>query len=244
MSKGLTSELLSGTGVAHVLVADIDDPTLSSYDEHHLGTVRRLKPGEVITIGDGAGRWRTAVIKPGSRSHKERSLEFELTSALYSVPKPNPKIVVGFVFPTLDRASWAIQKMTEVGVDEIHILSSDFSSVRHQGLEASGKEFSKLQKVAREATMQSRRAYLPSLFPLCKIKDFLEQYPECVLCTQGGNDELDPSSPVVIGPEGGFSPAELPLFKKKVALGSNILRSETAAVVASSLLAMKRDGTL
>lgn len=244
VSKGPASELLSTAGIAHVLVSDIEEPRLSPSDEHHLGTVRRLKPGEVITVGDGDGHWRTAVIKPGNRGRKERSLEFELTSSVYSVPKTSPGIIVGFVLPTLDRASWAVQKMTEVGVDEIHILSSDFSSTRHQGLEESGKEFIKLRKVAREATMQSRRAYLPDLFPLRTLVDFSKEYAECALCTQGGDEGLDPSSPIVVGPEGGFSPAELLLFDRKVALGSNILRSETAAVVVSSVLVMKRDGLL
>ncbi len=235
---------LSGSGVAHVIVDDLAVERLTHEDLHHLATVRRLKSGDRITLGDGNGKWRIAVLRPDGRSQQRNRVDIEFVSDVHVSANQEPPIVVGLCLPSLDRASWALQKMTELGVDRIHLLHSRFSSVREAGLERGGREFARLQRVIREAGMQSRSAFLPNLEPIMSIGDFPGMYPACGICTLGGNGSLELEVAVVVGPEGGFSESELELFANKIDLGHNVLRSETAAVAVSTVLSMKRAGLL
>lgn len=229
---------LAKAGRAHVLVDDIEQPILSPEDSYHLSIVRRLKDGETITLGDGRGSWRMAVIVRSSRKSKE--IDFELLGDAQQEKKPFPKIVVGFVMPSLDRATWAVQKMTELGVDEIHLLGSEFSVARIDSLGPQGKDFSKLKKVIRESVMQCRSPYSPEVFPVVSLCEFVFDHPGCAMCVPFGEAELTLGVPTIIGPEGGFTHDEMSIVSKKVGLSSNILRSETAAVAVAAVMAISR----
>lgn len=235
---------LGQAGVAHVLVGDLSEPTLAEEDQHHLGVVRRLRVGDRITVGDGRGSWRLAVVSAPHATKKRRGLVIEFISEIFHEIELEPKIVIGFVVPSMDRAAWAIQKMTEIGVDEVHLLRSRHSSTRMEGFSSTGREYLKLQKVIREAAMQSRAPYLPKLFPIIDLPDFLATFPNSSICTPSGQNFLGLDSPVVIGPEGGFAVEEVLSFAKTITLGRQILRSETAAVVAVGTLSLLRDGLI
>ncbi|NNN18413.1 MAG: 16S rRNA (uracil(1498)-N(3))-methyltransferase [Acidimicrobiaceae bacterium] len=235
---------LAESGVAHLLVEDLALPELSADARHHLGTVRRLRDGDAITLGDGQGRWRVAVLRQANKSSGRAGLEIELASEVFEEARQQPELVIGYCLPSLDRAGWAIQKMTELGVDSVFLLHSAFSSARRSGLEDGGHDYAKLQRVAGEALMQSRSPFLTRLSPIRSLESFVELYPQCGVCTAYGNDGLDPSFPVVVGPEGGFSASELGLFTRRIGLGKNVLRSETAAVVVAGVLSMERSGLL
>ena len=51
---------------AHVFVADVEDPVCDDADLHHLARVLRLRPGEIVTACDGAGRWRLCQVRPST----------------------------------------------------------------------------------------------------------------------------------------------------------------------------------
>ncbi len=235
---------IAESGIAHVLAEDLLVAELGEADQHHLGTVRRLRSGDPITVGDGKGRWRTAVILRGNKGSGKSGIQIEFSSEIFEESRPLPEIVAGFCLPSLDRARWALQKMTEIGVDSVHLLYSTHSSIRRSGLESGGHEFGKLLEVVREAAMQSRSPFLPKLVPIDSIENFVAAHPKCGVCTYGGKSGLSVGDPVVIGPEGGFSDSELELFVRRYSLGNNVLRSETAAVLVSGVLAMKRSGLL
>lgn len=240
MCKDLNRPVLAQLGVAHVLVENIESPELAINDQHHLGVVRRLKNGDLITLGDGRGRWRTATVSVLAQGRRSKGVDLTYLGDIFTESRLLPKIVIGFVVPALDRASWAVQKMTELGVDEIHLLYSKYSSTRIEGLDEAGKEFHKLTRVIREAAMQSRTAHLPELFPIVSLQEFLQYHSECILCTLGSPEVLTPNFPVIIGPEGGFSDEELEMVPRHASLVGNILRSETAVVAASAFLTMTR----
>lgn len=244
MIPGSGGQILALSGVAHVIVDDISAAELAEEDQHHLGTVRRLRSGDSITLGDGRGLWRTAVLRLREKGRGRRRLGLEFTSEVFSESREEPPIIIGFCLPSLDRASWALQKMTELGVDRVHLLHSQFSSTRLAGLEEGGRELVRLQKVVREAGMQCRAAFLPRLEPIITLESFAEMYPTCGACTLGGDSLLQLDVPVAVGPEGGFAHSELELFSRKFDLGRNILRSETAAVVVSGVLSLQRAGLL
>ncbi|TAN28103.1 MAG: 16S rRNA (uracil(1498)-N(3))-methyltransferase [Actinomycetota bacterium] len=244
MTSKPANPVLAESGIAHVIAQDLLAPELSEDVQHHLGTVRRLRTGDAITVGDGDGRWRTAILARDARGSNRGGIRIEFSSEIFEEARLSPEIVAGFCLPSLDRARWALQKMTEIGVDTVHLLYSTFSSTRRSGLEAGGSEYEKLLDVVREAAMQSRSPYLPRIVPIDSLENFVNMYPKCGVCTYSGESALIASEPVVIGPEGGFSDFELELFSRKYSLGRNVLRSETAAVLITGVLAMKRSGLL
>jgi 16S rRNA (uracil1498-N3)-methyltransferase len=96
-----------------------------------------------------------------------------------------------------------------------------------------------LQRVAREAAMQSRRSWLPTVDAVRPFAAVASE-PDAVLADAGGGP-IDLERPVVlVGPEGGWSPEEASWGRPTVSLSPNVLRAETAAIAAGALLVAKR----
>jgi 16S rRNA (uracil1498-N3)-methyltransferase len=220
---------------AHVFVADLDRPDLEDPDRHHLDKVLRLRPGEAVTASDGRGRWRSCTwvgggLEPAGETEEE--------------PAPHPLVAVGFAVTKGDKPEWAVQKLTEVGVDRIVPFVSDRSVVRWSA-ERADHHLGRWRRVAREAAMQSRRARLPVVEGLVTFSEVVATtLPEALLADPGGSALTLDHPEVLVGPEGGWSPEELQLARGTVGLGSTVLRSETAAVAAGVLLTALRSGLL
>ena len=93
--------------------------------------------------------------------------------------------------------------------------------------------------VAREAAMQSRRARLPIIEPISTFAEVAER-PGAALAAPGGAPPTLRHPVVLIGPEGGWSPDEDATPIGRVALGDHVLRAETAAITACSVVAAIR----
>jgi 16S rRNA (uracil1498-N3)-methyltransferase len=226
--------LLGAEAKAHVFVASLADGglELTSDDHHHLARVLRLRGGEVVTASDGAGSWRPCAWRDGAR----RGLD--PTGPTVTEPAPVPPLTVAFAPTKGDRPEWVVQKLTELGVDRIVPLAADRSVVRWDG-DRADRQIAKLTKVAREAAMQSRRVWLPSIEPVTTVTALSAGI--ALAHFDGAPPSLDHPA-VAIGPEGGWSDDELALDVAHVALGPTVLRAETAAVAAGTLLAALRAG--
>ena len=78
------------------------------------------------------------------------------------MPRLAPALTIGFALPKADRPEWIVQKLTEIGVDSIIVLHAERSIVRWEP-DRAARHIAKLAKVAREASMQSRRVWLPTI---------------------------------------------------------------------------------
>ncbi|MFM7898860.1 MAG: RsmE family RNA methyltransferase [Actinomycetota bacterium] len=215
--------------VAHVFVDDLGSPQLHDNDRHHLGRVLRLRDGESVSASDGRGRWRTCVWNDG---------DLRVAGDIVATAAPAPRIGVAFAPVKGDRNEWAVQKLTEVGIDHIVLLAPTRRSVvRWSNVE---KQLEKLRVVAREAAMQSRRTWLPTVSGLVSLADALAT-PGAAVADPTGN-ALHATTPalVIIGPEGGFDADEIPANAARISLGDTILRAETATLVAATLLVARR----
>lgn len=232
--------------VAHVFVGDLgDECTVDGPDGHHLARVRRLTVGEVVTASDGMGTWRPYRVRDAVRDR----LELVATGPpVYETIVP-PRIAVAFAITKGDRPEQVTQQLTELGVDRILPMHTVRTVVRWDANRAE-KANAKLTRVAREAAAQCRRSWLPVVEAVASFEDVV-RHPSLVLADSNGGSVNALSEPpggewlAIVGPEGGFEPAERRKMAHAdvVAVGSHVLRSETAAVaIASVLTGMFRQG--
>ena len=215
----------------HVLVADVNAPELAGDDRHHLERVLRLRPGDALTVGDGAGRWRPC--RYGDA--------VEPIGAAEEVAAPVVEMAVGFAALKGGRSEFIVQKLTELGVDRIVPFVAERSVVRWDG-DKSARQAERWQRVAREAVMQSRRLWLPEIEPL-QVFDGLD-LSGAALAVPGGRALEAGEDFVLVGPEGGWVEAELAAVAAHVGLGPHVMRAETAAVAAGAILGARRSGHL
>jgi 16S rRNA (uracil1498-N3)-methyltransferase len=211
-------------------------------EQKHL-RARRVRPGSVITVLDGRGDSAYAVVsndeahltvlRPAPSSSQETSSEL-LVSVCLCAPK------------SASRADWAVEKLTEVGADEILLMHADRSVNRNAYAEAKLQRWSRL---AAAAVKQSLRTSLPRVRVIGGVAELLELVPthdRCILLSPDGRPLLSvleaPANPassnvlIVAGPEGGFTDAEEDRMVRagcqRASLGKRRLRVETAVVTA------------
>ena len=218
---------------AHVVVDDLAAPTLSSEDEHHLARVLRLRPAERVSATDGEGGWRWC---------QWTGSGVEPDGEIQSQARPRPAITIAFAIIKGDRLDWTVQKLTELGVDRLVPLAADHCVVRWDAAKA-GVQVDRLRRIAREASMQSRRVWLPEVSPLTDAGQFLGGADVARADFDGaplGALGADLPGTIAVGPEGGWSASERSTNSKAVSLGDTVLRAETAAIAAAVLLIDRR----
>ncbi len=228
---------------AHVFVEDLERPVLSDVDGHHLSRVLRLRSGDPVTASDGLGSWRLCRLVSGSSGTADGPV-LDPDGPVRIVPKPTPPVAVGFALAKGSRPEWVVQKATEVGADALLPFMSARSVVRWSGVRAIGHT-ERLRRVAREAAMQCRRAWLPQIDEPTEFTSLVRR--EDVLATgaladRGGEPPSLLRPLLLVGPEGGWDMSELACGLPRVGLGTSVLRSETAAVVSAMVLCSLRSG--
>ena len=224
------SEPPDGQHGPHVLVESVDTPAVEGDDRHHLDRVLRLRAGDPMTVGDGAGRWRPC--RWGS--------EIEPVGDVVTVAAPEPRLGVAFALIKGGRPELVVQKLVELGVDDIRPFTAARSVVRWDDAKAA-KNHERLVRVAREAVMQCRRAWLPTVHPPVTFEE-VAAIPGAARADRGGAPSLEHTT-ILIGPEGGWTDDERAVELPVVGLSNAVLRAETAAIAAGTLLAARRDLT-
>ena len=230
---------------AQMFVDDLEHPSLLPDDEHHLARSLRLRDGQPVVAADGQGGWRTCRFRAGRRSGG-RTLggQLEADGPVRREPPPPFRLTVAFAPVKGDRPEWVVQKLTELGIDQMVPLVTDRSVVRWEG-ERGRAAVDRLRRVAREAACQSRRVRLPDVGEPATLAALgAETGGEFVLADLGGDPPTGAARLVAIGPEGGWSPEERGMGLPTLGLGPRVLRAETAAVAAGVLLGALRDATV
>jgi len=218
---------LAGSPGPHVFVDSLDELVVSDDDLHHLTKSLRLRPGAELTASDGSGSWVTCHLGQGNQLIASAQSEI--------VPMRATPMTVAFSLVKGSKPELAIQKLTELGVDEIVILDAERSVVRWDEAKVEANR-ARWGRIVREAGMQSHRVRLPTLNALIPAADWLSR-PEVHAAHFGGGRVTDQTHSVAIGPEGGWSPKEVAANgDRTVTLGSTVLRAETAAIAAGTLL--------
>jgi len=219
--------------------------TLTGPEHRHIGLVLRARPGDTLTLFDGVGGEVEAEVIRVERTETELAL-----GARRTVAGPAVSLTLLCAVPRGPRMDLLVQKTSELGVARIVPVVTERSVVR-PGAEA-GKR-ARWEKIAREAARQCGRADLPIVDPPVALAEALAEpnLPARRLALFEGERSLSlraalsgtepAATALLVGPEGGFSPAELTVARaagfEAVGLGERILRVETAAIVAVALVA-------
>lgn len=209
-------------------------------DFHHLSHVLRLRPGEAVSASDGAG-WVRPCCWTGSPL-------LEAAGEAAHEGRLHPVVTVAFSLTKGAHPEWAVQKLTEAGVDRVVVMTTARSVPRWE-LAAPGRRLARLREVARQAAMQSRRAWLPVVEGPVTFSEVTGPAARAgpfamALAVRGGAPITLAAPTVLVGPEGGWEEAELEAVSRHVTLGPHVLRAETAALTAGALLVALRAGVV
>ncbi|MGC8627310.1 MAG: RsmE family RNA methyltransferase [Acidimicrobiales bacterium] len=218
---------------AHVFVEDLVRPALTAEDFHHLAHVLRLRPGEAVSVADGRGSWRLCYWDGSASLCPDGDV-------VGGARAPAPALTVAFVLTKGSKPEWTVQKLTEAGIDRIVVMTSARGVVRWH-TERAARQLGRLRVVAREAAMQSRRLWLPSVSGPVPFETMATEGGVALSHISGAPLTLGTPT-VLVGPEGGWSDDELACVPVKVRLGPHVLRAETAAVAAGIMLSALREG--
>jgi 16S rRNA (uracil1498-N3)-methyltransferase len=225
---------------------EADAAILRGDSAHHLARVLRAEAGQLYELSDGQSVWLARTEKIG-----KDAVEFALVEQLPARRSPL-KITLLLAIVKFDRFEWAIEKATELGVDEIVPVAASRSE---KGLiAASAKRAERWQKILLESAQQSRRLSVPRLHEsappraafhvadggiglllseLANAKPMREVLEPFVAALRPGQLV---NLVLAIGPEGGWTEEEFVLARASrfadVALGENIMRTETAVSAA------------
>ncbi len=212
----------------------------------HAATVRRIRPGEQLTLGDGAGVLAECRVEQADRSGlRVRVLRRSV------VDPPAPPVTVVQALPKSERSELAIELATEAGADAFVAWQAARCVARWDGSRAD-KGLRRWQAVARAAAGQSRRAHIPPVDGVLGTAELMSWVGERVAAgttvlalhdaAGAGLPAVSAASALalIVGPEGGITDAELAALTDAGAvvtrLGPTVLRTSTAAAVALGAL--------
>ena len=209
---------------------------------HHWVKVLRAQVGEKATLFNGQGGEFQVTL---SEVNKKSAVAF-VDSFNADDRTPPFKTLLGQVMSKGDRMDYAIQKAAELGVSEIQLLTSERCEMRLK-YDRDQKKIDHWQGIAIAACEQCGLNQIPKILPPLSLKDWLNtELPKTKLVLAPNKESLDVRKDttrdiaLLIGPEGGLSEEEIEVSNEKGfknwCIGQRVLRTETAPVVALSIL--------
>jgi 16S rRNA (uracil1498-N3)-methyltransferase len=214
----------------------------------HAATVRRIRPGEQLMLGDGAGGVARCLVEETSRDGlRARVLDRWHEAA------GRPPLTVVQALPKTERSELAIELATEAGADAFVAWQAARCVARWEGARVD-KGLRRWRAVARSAAQQSRRAHIPPVDGVLstaalteRIRDAVASGATVLVLHESATGQLADlglaqanSVMLVVGPEGGIAPDEIAALTDAgavaVRLGPTVLRTSSAAAVALGAL--------
>ena len=216
-------------------------------DAHHITRVLRSKLGQEVVVVDNenqAARMRLAAFS-------SQAITLELIEKIPLASESSAQITLAMCILKGDKTELVLQKATELGVQKFIPLVSENCVPNYDPAKQEDKR-ERWQRIADEAAKQCGRNSLMEVAPLTPLMNFLSDFPvgdTLIFCYENETRRplgevlrnlTDDNYVLLIGPEGGFAPAEALAIEGKggisVTLGPRILRAETAAIAAVAIL--------
>lgn len=224
------------------IAAGAEQVILDEDTSKHIVQVLRMQNGEQLQLTDGKGNLFTGVITDNNR--KRCAVAILQTTNLQ--PQTRKISIAISLLKNTSRFEWFLEKATEIGVSEIIPLVCART-------EKTAFKYDRMKSILVSAMLQSQQCWLPRLHEPAKFSELvpaaLQQQKLIAHCEETGEKKqlstLQPfsaSTIILIGPEGDFTPEEIQLALgnnfSAATLGTTRLRTETAGVVAASLLCL------
>lgn len=220
--------------------------TLNEETSKHVVQVLRMQVGEQLNLTDGKGNLLTAQI---SDAHKKQCV-VKIQTTSFTPQAPRKTTIAVSLVKNASRFEWFLEKATEIGISEIIPLLCDRTERQHF-------RYDRMKGILVSAMLQSQQTWMPVLHEPMKFENALRLAPSSdevlKLIAHCDETERTPFSNfqinqfsnciILIGPEGDFTSAEIESAiasgYQPVMLGETRLRTETAAVVAATLLKIR-----
>ena len=174
-----------------------------------------MRAGEHVTVADGYGRWRAYAVARSAGG----AVDLEAVTLVAHEPPLTPGLTVACALTKGQKPELAVQKLTELGADRIMLVEAARSVVHWDDAKVAAA-FTRLERVAREAAMQSRRARIPVVDgPVAPAE--LARFAGLVVAAGDGVPAAELPAPpdgewvVAVGPEGGFDDDELRRLRRR-----------------------------
>ncbi|MES2429844.1 MAG: 16S rRNA (uracil(1498)-N(3))-methyltransferase [Bacteroidota bacterium] len=206
----------------------------------HIVQVLRMQNGEQLQLTDGKGNLFTTEIT----NNNKKSCKVEILTTDHR-PQTDRKVSIAIsIVKNTSRFEWFLEKATEIGVNEIVPLICTRTEKQHF-------RYDRMKTIVVSAMLQSQQVWLPLLHEPIKFSQFIEQPGEhqklIAHCLDDEKQQLShlqisksSNLQIAIGPEGDFTNEEIQLAMSNnfipVSLGHTRLRTETAGIVAATLL--------
>lgn len=215
---------------------------IKDQEHHHLVNVMRARIGDEIEIINGKGQLAKAIVE----SLEKKSTTLFLKAVVTESPG-SQRLILAQGMPRQNRLEFIIEKGTELGMTEIWL----FPAAHSEKKELSTNQLERLQALTIAAIKQCGRLFLPKIVVMPPLKQwknigidslfFGDTHPEALPFLSVWQEQPEKNTAVFfIGPESGFSDNEIEILRhhhaKGVKLHPHILRTETAAITALSLL--------
>lgn len=216
---------------------------LDGPEGRHAADVRRVRPGEVVLLGDGAGTLARAEVTGTAKG----SVTTSVLERRETVP-PLPSVTVAQALVKGDRGELAVELATEAGADTVVPWRAERCVARWDDGPRGEKALARWRATAREAAKQARRAFVPTVTDPVTTAGLTARVADTVLVLEATAStslaaaRLPDRGEVllVVGPEGGLTDAELDTLTTAggvaVHLGPTVVRTSTAAAVALGAL--------
>lgn len=215
--------------------------TLTGSDAHHLGYALRADVGEHIIVADSERR----VAEMEITGFTADTVSLRLVKELKADTESPLTLGLAMCLVKSDKFDFIVQKAVELGADFVQPLASENCVVKYDAKKMAAR-VERWQRIADEAAKQCGRTSLAEVRPIRPLAQWLQERNEAeirFMCYEAERqqtigDYLDGVQAecvtALVGPEGGFSPAEAALAESagvaQVTLGPRILRAETAAL--------------
>ncbi len=226
-----------------------DKIIIDSEDVRHIKNVLRLKTGDKIEVCDGKGCDYSCEIS----DIEEKEIICLIKEKRFADTEPPIKLTLYQGLPKAAKMDYIIQKNTELGISEIVPCELARCVVKLDDKKSAAKKAARWQKIAEEAAKQCGRGIIPAVCEPIPLKTAIERLKKEDLAFALYECESDRSLKktlvenksaktvgFLIGPEGGFDPAEIELLHsegiKSIGLGRRILRTETAGEAVSAMI--------
>lgn len=221
--------------------------TVTGGDARHLKTILRAEVGDLISVVTDSSEFNAEI-----KEINKEDIICEIVEELNRNNEAKTNITLCQGIPKQTKMETIIQQNVELGVKSFIPLITERTVVKLNDKDREQKKLERWRKIAKESSKQSKRNIIPTVEDIMTVKELIERLKkegaevivpyelEDMKILKDVLSEPKENYYIIIGPEGGFDIKEIEMFKEIgahiVTLGKRILRTETAGVVAATVV--------